>query len=220
MKLNVCSFTIDLLRLFALIFVMLIITPMAYSKDVDSLIQKYSLIEKLDPNLVRSIIYRESRFNPNVKSNKGAVGLMQVLPSTASFVGASGNLYDPETNIKAGTRYLSYLSNLFNGNLVKIIAAYNAGHGAVIKYDGVPNYRETRNYVIAVADRYIALSNSPTLDRNQKQEHNYYRTSDSKPMKVSYQQASFNADTTIYVNQNLYSNVKESVNNEPTTNTF
>ncbi|WEV50225.1 lytic transglycosylase domain-containing protein (plasmid) [Acinetobacter sp. ESL0695] len=219
MKLNVYSFTIDLLRLFALIFTLLV-TPMAYSKDIDSLIQKYSLIEKLDPNLVRSIIYRESRFNPNVKSNKGAIGLMQVLPSTASFLGVSGNLYDPEINIKAGTRYLGYLSNLFNRNLVKIIAAYNAGHGAVIKYDGVPRYRETRNYVIAVADRYIALSNSPSLDSSPKQEHNYYRASNSKPMNVSYQQASFNADTTIYVNKNLYSNVKESVNNEPTTDTF
>lgn len=139
---------------------------LAAKPPYDDLIVKYSAQLNLDANLVRSVIYRESAFNPNAKSHKNAQGLMQVIPSTASMMGVNpASLYDPEQNIIAGTRYLAYLSNKFNNDLVKVIAGYNAGHGAVEKYNGVPPYRETRNYVSLVTQRYNMLSSQNILNK-------------------------------------------------------
>lgn len=127
--------------------------------NYSDLIIKYSSMQNLDVNLVRSIIYNESEFNPNARSNKNAQGLMQVLPDTARFMGVNpSSLYDPEQNIIAGTRYLAFLKNRFNNDFIKIVAGYNAGHGAVEKFGGVPPYRETRNYVNLVTNRYNMLS--------------------------------------------------------------
>lgn len=175
-----------------------------YAAPYDDLIVKHSYEQGLDPNLVRSVIYRESHFNPNARSKKNAQGLMQVIPGTARLMGVNPSLlYDPEMNIVAGTRYLAFLSKRFNGDLVKVIAGYNAGHGAVDRFGGVPPYRETRNYVRAVIDKYINLSNGGSL-----QAKSYNRTNDRYSVKaVSYKSADssrsviqqvMNSDTTIY----------------------
>ena len=128
--------------------------------DHDGLVVKHSKIQGLDPNLVRAVIFRESRGNPNAISNKNARGLMQVIPPTAARMGVNPkHLYDPEQNIIAGTRYLRFLTDRFNGHLDYILAGYNAGEGAVEKYRGIPPYRETRHYVVEVKNRYAQLSN-------------------------------------------------------------
>jgi soluble lytic murein transglycosylase-like protein len=107
----------------------------------------------VDPALVAAVMEAESRFKHRARSQVGAQGLMQLMPRTGRWMGAR-NLYDPEQNIDAGTRYLKYLSGRFDGNQTKIIAAYNAGEGNVQRYGGVPPYRETRTYVKKVLKNY------------------------------------------------------------------
>ncbi len=111
--------------------------------------QKYDV----DPALVAAVMETESRFRTNARSQVGARGLMQLMPRTGRWMGAN-NLYDPEQNVEAGTKYLKYLSQRFDGNLNKTIAAYNAGEGNVKRYNGVPPFRETRQYVKKVLTRY------------------------------------------------------------------
>ena len=102
----------------------------------------------LSPALVEAVARVESGFNPRALSHKGARGLMQVIPATGRRFGVrSDKLYDPEHNIAAGTAYLAWLSKRYAGNLDFIIAAYNAGEGAVDDHGGIPPYRETRDYV-------------------------------------------------------------------------
>lgn len=109
----------------------------------------------VDPALVKAVITAESHFNPRAVSNKGAIGLMQVMPATGRRFGIS-NLRDPIENIKAGTRYLAFLMHQFNNNTQLAVAAYNAGEGAVIKSGyRIPHFRETANYVPKVL-RYYA----------------------------------------------------------------
>ena len=111
--------------------------------------QKYDV----DPALVAAVVETESRFKTTARSQVGAQGLMQLMPRTGRWLGAS-NLYDPEQNVDAGVRYLKYLQGRFDGNLNKAIAAYNAGEGNVQRYGGVPPFRETRSYVKKVLSRY------------------------------------------------------------------
>jgi soluble lytic murein transglycosylase-like protein len=111
--------------------------------------QKYDV----DPALVAAVIETESRFHPKARSAVGARGLMQLMPRTGRWLGAT-NLYDPEQNVDAGVRYLKYLQERFDGNLKKAIAAYNGGEGNVQRYGGVPPFRETRSYVQKVMSRY------------------------------------------------------------------
>jgi soluble lytic murein transglycosylase-like protein len=111
--------------------------------------QKYDV----DPSLVAAVMETESRFKSGARSQVGAKGLMQLMPRTGRWMGAN-NLYDPEQNVEAGTKYLRYLNRRFDGNLKKTIAAYNAGEGNVRRYDGVPPFRETRSYVKKVMSRY------------------------------------------------------------------
>lgn len=106
----------------------------------------------LDPNLIKAVAYVESAFKPDAVSPKGAVGLMQLLPSTAAMYGVT-DLTDPDQNLKAGTRHLRSLMDEFRGDLTLVLAAYNAGSGAVRRSGGVPAYRETRNYVRKVRER-------------------------------------------------------------------
>ena len=100
----------------------------------------------LPPELVAAVVHTESKFVPTARSNRGAVGLMQLVPTTGRWLGAS-NLNDPAQNIQAGAKYLRYLTDRFSGDQQKAIAAYNAGEGNVRRFHGVPPFRETRNYV-------------------------------------------------------------------------
>jgi soluble lytic murein transglycosylase-like protein len=111
--------------------------------------QKYDV----DPALVAAVVETESRFHSNARSQVGARGLMQLMPKTGRWMGAS-NLYNAEQNVDAGAKYLKYLNGRFDGNLTKTIAAYNAGEGNVRRYNGVPPFRETRSYVKNVMTRY------------------------------------------------------------------
>ena len=102
----------------------------------------------LSPGLVAAVIRAESAFNPQALSHKGARGLMQLMPATARRFGVGHTeLFEPVRNLEAGTRYLRWLAERFGEDLPRILAAYNAGEGAVARYGGVPPYRETRNYI-------------------------------------------------------------------------
>lgn len=111
--------------------------------------QKYDV----DPALVAAVVETESRFHPQAHSAVGARGLMQLMPRTGRWLGAT-NLYNPEQNVDAGVRYLKYLQDRFDGNLKNTIAAYNGGEGNVRRYGGVPPFHETRTYVKRVMSRY------------------------------------------------------------------
>lgn len=114
-----------------------------------SLIYAEAKRNDLKPELVAAVVKTESRFKPNARSPVGAQGLMQLVPRTGRWMGAK-NLMDPTQNIKAGTKYLKYLNERFDGNETKMIAAYNAGEGNVRRFQGVPPFKETRNYVTRV----------------------------------------------------------------------
>lgn len=100
----------------------------------------------VEPELVAAMVQQESRFKPRAKSPVGAMGLMQLMPRTGAWMGAT-NLYDPVDNVKAGTKYLKYLNKRFGGDETLIVAAYNGGEGNVKKYGGIPPFKETRDYV-------------------------------------------------------------------------
>jgi hypothetical protein len=104
----------------------------------------------VENHLVHSVIRAESNYNTNAVSPKGAQGIMQLIPATARRFGVS-NVFDARENIQGGVRYLRFLLEYYKGDYPKAIAAYNAGEGAVDKYNGIPPYAETQNYVYRVA---------------------------------------------------------------------
>jgi soluble lytic murein transglycosylase-like protein len=118
-------------------------------QNLNEVINTISQRHHLDPDLINSVIHAESGFNPHAISAKGARGLMQLMPQTASKLGVS-NSFDPGANVEGGTRYLSELLERYNFDLVKALAAYNAGPGRVEQYRGVPPYYETRLYVAKI----------------------------------------------------------------------
>lgn len=123
--------------------------------DVRALVEQAARRRGLDPALVLAVVSVESGFRPEAVSPKGAQGLMQLMPRTAASLGVE-DAFDPEQNLDAGVRHLEALLKLYDGNLTRALAAYNAGQGAVARHGGVPPYRETRDYVRRVLERYRA----------------------------------------------------------------
>lgn len=121
--------------------------------NLEPLITRHSDAQDLDPKLVKAVIQAESGYNARALSNKGAIGLMQLMPATASLLNVS-NPYDPDDNIRGGTRYLRQMIDRFAGRLEFAVAAYNAGPGAVERHGGIPPYAETRAYVKRVLSLY------------------------------------------------------------------
>jgi len=121
----------------------------------DDLIRQAANKYQLDFGLIKAIIHTESGFNPNAKSGPGAQGLMQLMPATAARYNVA-NVWDPAQNIEAGSRHFRHLLNRYD-DLTLALAAYNAGEGNVRKYNGVPPFAETRDYIQRVTGRYQRL---------------------------------------------------------------
>src|SRR5690348_11640249 len=119
------------------------------SPDVNEAVSAASTRHQLDSDFITSVIHAESSFNPHAISPKGAQGLMQLMPGTASKLGVE-NPFDPAANVDGGTHYLRELLDYYHGDMAKTLAAYNAGPQRVAKYHGVPPYRETHAYVAKV----------------------------------------------------------------------
>ncbi|MCB0359204.1 MAG: lytic transglycosylase domain-containing protein, partial [Bdellovibrionales bacterium] len=136
----------------------------AIPSQFDSLIKRSATEEGIDWRLVKAVVHAESAFRPQAVSPKGAMGLMQLMPATASRFGVR-NAFDPEQNIRGGVRYLRFLLDRYEGNIRLALAAYNAGEGVVDQLGDVPPYRETIAYVRKVIDL-----------------HGQYRTTDGKSL--------------------------------------
>ena len=122
---------------------------------VDEAVRIVASQNSLSPQLLHSVIKVESNYDPLAVSSKGALGLMQLIPSTARRFGVA-NVFNPVENIEGGAKYLRYLLDLYHDSFPLALAAYNAGERAVAKYGGVPPYSETRNYVTEVGKQFRA----------------------------------------------------------------
>ena len=122
-------------------------------EEINNLIEEYASKNNLDKDFVKSVVRHESGFNVEATSRCGAMGLMQLMPSTAEGLGVT-NAYDAEQNIAGGTKYLKGLMDRFDNNKELALAAYNAGPNAVKKYGGIPPYKETQNYVKNIMKTY------------------------------------------------------------------
>jgi transglycosylase-like protein with SLT domain len=128
---------------------------MSIDRDgAEKLVREAADRHSVDAALVRAVIETESHWNPAAVSNRGAAGLMQLIPTTAQRFGAN-DVFNPKQNVDAGVHYLKTLLERYNGNLDLALAAYNAGEGAVDRAHGVPAFRETRNYVQKVQNAYF-----------------------------------------------------------------
>jgi soluble lytic murein transglycosylase-like protein len=157
--------------------------PETYRSAFEAAAARY----EVSTDLLEALAWQESRFNPQARSPKGAMGLMQLMPATARALGVNAN--DPTQNIYGGAAYLRYMLNAFDGQIDLALAAYNAGQGAVNRYGGIPPYKETRTYVSRNLDHLAALSEkaagvgeavtqAPNNDLNQT---NYIQTCRSRP---------------------------------------
>jgi soluble lytic murein transglycosylase-like protein len=120
-----------------------------YNELIQNIGQKY----RVEHTLIHSIIRAESDYDRFAVSSKGALGLMQLMPATAIQYGVK-NVFDPRENIEGGVKYIKDLIKLYNGRTDLVLAAYNAGQEAVKKYNGIPPYRETRNYISKIMKRF------------------------------------------------------------------
>jgi soluble lytic murein transglycosylase-like protein len=127
--------------------------PTSGSQSIDRLIFDAGERQGVDPRFIHAVIWQESKYVADARSHAGAVGLMQLMPATAERFGCDDR-NNPAANIAAGTKYLKWLLKRFSGNVELALAGYNAGEGSVDKYDGVPPYKETRNYVKIISKRY------------------------------------------------------------------
>ena len=134
------------------------VRPVAITREhpakghVAQLVRRLAPEYRLNPNLVLALIEVESNFDPYARSPKNAQGLMQLIPATAERFGVA-DVWDPEQNIRGGMAYLSWLMRYFDGDLELVLAAYNAGEGAVERHDGIPPYAETQGYVRRIIER-------------------------------------------------------------------
>lgn len=119
------------------------------SADLDAYFQEAAATYNLPVNLLKAVAKQESNFQSDVVSSSGAVGIMQLMPGTASYLGVTDS-YDPYQNIMGGAKLLAQLSEHYQGDLSLTLAAYNAGSGAVDKYGGIPPYTETQNFVAKI----------------------------------------------------------------------
>jgi soluble lytic murein transglycosylase-like protein len=127
--------------------------PTSGDEKLDRIIYDVGQRQGIDPRFIHAVIWQESKYDPAAHSHAGAQGLMQLMPATAKRFGCD-DPNDPQANIEAGTKYLSWLLKRFSGNVELALAGYNAGEGAVDKYNGIPPYNETRNYVKIISQRY------------------------------------------------------------------
>ncbi|HYN20351.1 MAG TPA: lytic transglycosylase domain-containing protein [Thermoanaerobaculia bacterium] len=130
--------------------------------ELQVLLDRHSEAQSLDRKLVHAVIQVESGFNQRARSQKGAMGLMQLIPATASRYQVQ-DPYDPDENMRGGTQFLRHLIDRFPGRLDLAVAAYNAGPGAVERYNGIPPYRETRDYVRRVLTLYNGVEPALSL---------------------------------------------------------
>ena len=127
--------------------------PTSGDESIDLMIFRAGERQGVDPRLLHAVIFQESRYKTNAESYAGAQGLMQMMPATAKRF-AVENTLGTEANVAAGTKYLRWLLKRFDGNVELALAGYNAGEGAVDKYDGIPPYKETQNYVRKITANY------------------------------------------------------------------
>lgn len=127
--------------------------PTSGNADLDWIIFRAGVDQGVDPRFIHAVIWQESKYQTQARSQAGAQGLMQLMPATAKRFGCD-DPNDPAENIAAGTKYLSWLLKRFSGNVELALAAYNAGEGSVDKFDGVPPYSETQAYVRIISERY------------------------------------------------------------------
>jgi len=127
--------------------------PTSGDPQLDRIIFEAAEEQGVDPRLLHAVIWQESKYKTDARSHAGAQGLMQLIPDTAKRFGCD-DPNDPAKNIEAGAKYLSWLLKRFSGNVELALAGYNAGEGAVDKYDGIPPYNETQNYVKIISKRY------------------------------------------------------------------
>ncbi len=127
--------------------------PTSGDPELDRIILEAGEKQGVDPRFIHAVIWQESKYKVDARSHAGAQGLMQLMPATAKRFGCE-HPENPEENIAAGTKYLSWLLKRFAGNVELALAGYNAGEGSVDKYDGIPPYNETQNYVKIISKRY------------------------------------------------------------------
>ena len=137
--------------------------------EIEAWVRRWAPAYGLEPALVLAVISAESGFNPRARSHKDARGLMQLIPATANRFGVQ-KIWDPAENMHGGMAYLKWLLRRFGGEVKLVLAAYNAGEGAVDNYQGIPPYRETRNYVERISRQYPKrlhpFKESPLPDHN------------------------------------------------------
>lgn len=129
-----------------------------YTKEIEDAVTSISAKYNVDANLIKAIIRAESGFNQYAESKAGAQGLMQLMPATARSLGVT-NSFDIRQNIDGGTRYIKNKIDQYNGDVRLALAAYNAGPGSVSKYNGIPPYAETQNYIKNVLNYYQEYKN-------------------------------------------------------------
>jgi soluble lytic murein transglycosylase-like protein len=127
--------------------------PTSGDPELDRIIFEAGEHQGVDPRFIHAVIWQESKYDQHARSHAGAQGLMQLMPATAKRFGCE-HPDDPVENINAGTKYLGWLLKRFSGNVELALAGYNAGEGSVDKYEGIPPYSETQNYVKIISQRY------------------------------------------------------------------